>query len=460
LTSNPYVIRIANLLSERVRIPEPKKRVRAANAPAQVRIEPIENIPLLENDLASHHRLGLSVFVATMSVIVFWAGIMPIAGAIVVGGTFVVHSSTKRIQHKTGGVVQSIPIHDGSKVKAGEVLMVLDDTAAKAEALAIAQQIEEMQLRIARLTAERDGASAPAPVKFLTPDDHFKMAKSELDFFKTRRQTQQSIRELSESRIFQLQRQIVGIKAQLKTNKRQKEITGTELSGMEKLFEKKIAPIQRLTPLQREQARLEGSDNVLESQQQETIDRIDEIKLQLQQSIQSFHAEVIHDLTEASARVGQLLQQFIVLSQTLDRTKIIAPVSGVVNELNVHTVGGVVAPGEMLMTIVPADERLEVAVRLASDKIDQTKVGQRARVKLTAFERTTPDIEGEVSFISPDLVETKAGSYYDVRIAVEQQPRLAPGMPAEVFIETDKRTMLSYLVKPVTENLARAFRER
>ena len=154
------------------------------------------------------------------------------------------------------------------------------------------------------------------------------------------------------------------------------------------------------------------------------------------------------------------MEQFIILSQTLDRTKVIAPVSGVVNELNVHTVGGVVTPGETLMMIVPDDERLEVAVRLSSDKIDQVRKDQRARIKLTAFERTTPDIEGIVNFISPDLVESKTEFYYDVRIAIEQQPRLAPGMPAEVFIETEKRTMLSYLLKPITEQMGRMFRER
>jgi len=458
LTSNPYVEKIARLVRDhRIKAPVPTWKPTSPRPPAPQ----IENIPLLENDLASHHRLGVMAFVVTFSIIVFWAWIMPLAGAVVVGGTFVVHSSTKKIQHKTGGVVQAIPVHDGSKVRAGELLMTLDDTVARAEAHSIAQQIDEMQLRIARLIAERDMTSAPAPVKFLTPqDDHFKMAQAELDFFRARRQTQQGIQDLAGSRIFQLKRQIASLKAQLQTNKRQREITGKELSGMQELYEKKVAPIQKLTPLQREQARIEGTDSVLQSQEQETADRINEIKLTAQQAAQTFHAEVLHDLTEASAKVGQLLEQFIILSQTLDRTKVIAPVAGVVNELSVHTVGGVVAPGETLMMIVPADEVLEVAVRLSSDKIDQVRKNQRARIKLTAFERTTPDIEGTVSFISPDLVESKTGSYYDVRIAVDQQPRLAPGMPAEVFIETEKRTMLSYLLKPITEQMGRMFRER
>lgn len=460
LTGNKYIGRIAGGLRRRHKL---ECEFSHSTNIAEAKADP-DTIPWLEKDLRSHHRSGMITLAITLVIIIVWAGLMPLAGAVVVGGTFVIHSSVKKVQHKSGGVVKEINVHEGSKVNGGDILVKLDDTDTKAEALAIARQIDETQLRIARLTAERDGAANMTLPKFLTTDDeHQKAVKSELDFFKVRQQTQHSVQRLADSRVTQLERQIKGLQAQLHTNKRQKDITGTELAGMEELFKKKIAPIQRLTPLQREKARLEGSDDVIISSEQETLDKINEIKLQAQQAKQSFHADVVHDLSDASAKLGQLLEQYIVVNQAFARTSVVAPVSGVVHELNVHTLGGVVSPAETLMTIVPDDDRLEVAIRLASDKIDQVRKGQRARVKLTAFERTTPDIEGAVSFISPDLVESKAGAYYDVRVAVDQHPHgmnLAPGMPAEVFLETDKRTLMSYLVKPITENMSRMFRER
>jgi HlyD family secretion protein len=289
------------------------------------------------------------------------------------------------------------------------------------------------------------------------------MAKAEADFFKARQATQAGIQKLAQARLAQLAEEIAGYRSQIEANKRQLAINDKELDGMDQLFQKKIAPIQKLTPLQREKARLQGSSGQLDSAIKSNAAKIGEIKLEAQQSAQGFRADVMRDLSEASARLGQLLETYLVTSHTLQHTDIIAPVSGAAHEVSVHTVGGVINPGETIMTIIPDDDRLEVAVRLSSDRIDQVRIGQRARIKLTAFERTTPDIEGAVKFISPDLVESKSGAYYDVRLDVDQHPHgmnLTPGMPAEVFIETEKRTMLSYLLKPITEQMGRMFRER
>jgi HlyD family secretion protein len=414
--------------------------------------------------LSAHHRAGLATFAALLAIVIGWAWIMPLAGAVVVGGTFVVHSSAKKIQHKTGGVVKEIDVHDGQKVKEVAVLIRLDSNEAKAQNDAAARQIDEIQLRIARLMAERDGGKLALPAKgFVPPDEFARMAKAEADFFKARQATQAGIQKLAQARLAQLAEEIAGYRSQIEANKRQLAINDKELDGMDQLFQKKIAPIQKLTPLQREKARLQGSSGQLDSAIKANVAKIGEIKLEAQQSAQGFRADVMRDLSEASARLGQLLESYLVTSHTLQHTDIIAPVSGAAHEVSVHTVGGVINPGETIMTIIPDDDRLEVAVRLSSDRIDQVRIGQRARIKLTAFERTTPDIEGAVKFISPDLVESKSGAYYDVRLDVDQHPHgmnLTPGMPAEVFIETDKRTMLSYLFKPVTEQMGRMFRER
>lgn len=427
--------------------------------------EPDDGGFVLEGDLSSHYRRGFITFVAMLSIVVFWAYIMPLAGAVVVGGTFVIHSNDKKIQHKGGGVVKEIAVQDGKRVKEGDLLVRLDSNEAKAQNAAIVRQIDEAQLRIARLTAERDGyGKIMIPDKiFIQPEEYSKMAKAELEFFKARQANQAGIRKLAEARLAQLEQEIAGYQAQLDANKKQHAITEKELAGMQELFDKKIATVQRITPLQREKARLEGVDGQLESAIRSDKSRLGEIKLQVQQSEEGFRADVMKELSEASAKVGQLLEVYLVTNQTLQHTDIVAPVSGIVHEVSVHTIGGVINPGDTIMTIIPDDDKLEVDVRLASDRIDQVRLGQHARVKLTAFERTVPDIPGVVEFISPDLVESKVGSYYDVRIAVDQHPHgmnLTPGMPAEVFIKTDERTMLSYLIKPLSEQADRMFRER
>ena len=466
LTSNPYVLKFSRVLKEhRIKAPIPKQVVREPWNPAQPVELPIENIPVMERDLSRHHRVGLVALAMTLAVIFGWAGFVPLAGAVVVGGTFVVHSSDKKVQHKNGGVVKEIAVQDGKRVKEGDVLVRLDSNDARAQNASIVRQIDEIQLRMARLAAERDGNKAMAvPEKIFMPHEEYaKLVNAEISFFKARQATQYGVQKLAEARVAQLEQEISGYQAQFDSGKRQYDINEKELSGMKELFDKRIAPIQKLTPLQREKARLEGIGLQLKTAIESDRVKISEIKLQVKQSEENFRSDAMKDLGDASAKLGQLLEIYLVTNNALQNTDVLAPVSGVAHDVTVHAPGEVIAPGSTILTIIPVDEELEVAVRLAPDRIDQVKMGVEARVKLTAFERTTPDIRGTVKFISPDVVESRVGSYYDVRIAVDQHPHgmtLTPGMPAEVFIKTDERTMLSYLAKPLTENLARAFRER
>jgi len=406
----------------------------------------------IEEDFHAHYRRGKIAFVATLALITGFAGFMPISGAIALNGVFVVQSSTKKIQHRSGGIVKAILVHNGSRVKAGDILVQLDSTDSQAQADALARQIDETELNIARLTAERDGATKlTPPAKFLLPPaEHTKMIQAQVDYFKIRRDSK-------DLRISQLTKQIKGLESQLTSDKHQLESINQELKGMEELLIKKVTPLQRVTPLRREKARLEGSIGQLETNIQET-------RLIIDQTSSNFRSEVLHDLNEATSRINQLLEQLITAKQQLIRTDLVSPISGVVQELNIHTVGGVISPAETLMVIVPINETLEVSGHLPVDKIDQVKIGQKSRIKLSAFERTTPEIPGYVNFVSPDIVvDPKGGSYYEVKVAVEQHPlglTLSPGMPAEIFLQTQSRTMLSYLIKPLREQMDRAFIER
>ena len=226
----------------------------------------------------------------------------------------------------------------------------------------------------------------------------------------------------------------------------------------------------RVTTLQREAARLDGLDGQLASQIAETRNKVNETRLQAIQTDENLRSEAVRDLSEAEAKEGELIERKIAAEDQLKRTVLRAPSTGTVQELAVHTLGGVVTPGEVMMAIVPDGDALEIEARLSPDKIDQVRAGQKAHVRLSAFNaRTTPELSGVVDWISSDVVHSsQSGStYYAVRISLPAEEvrrlgklQLVPGMPAEIFLETGSRTMLSYLFKPMMDQLSRMFRER
>jgi HlyD family secretion protein len=228
--------------------------------------------------------------------------------------------------------------------------------------------------------------------------------------------------------------------------------------------------MERLTSLQREAARLQGLDGQLSSQIAETRNKVNEARLQGIQTGETFSSQVLHDVNEAEAKEGELIERKAAAEDLAKRTVVRAPATGVVQELAVHTIGGVVSAGQVVMAIVPDGDALEIDARLSPDKIDQVHAGQTAHVRLTAFNaRTTPELTGAVDTVSADLIHdpVSGARYYDVRITLPTDEvrrlgglQLVPGMPAEVFLQTGSRTMLSYLFKPMTDQLSWMFRER
>ena len=293
---------------------------------------------------------------------------------------------------------------------------------------------------------------------------------SERDFFAARASARRNEKELTENRVKQLEKQIGGLEAQLESNNTQLDITRDELKGVEGLLREKIVTIQRATSLQREAARLDGIGGQLASQIAEIRGKMNEARLQSVQAEQPSVLKSCATSTRRQSKEGELIERRLVAEDQLRRTIVRAPAAGTIYDLGVHTTGGVVAPGEVLMTLVPDGDALEVDARLTPEKIDQVRTGQGARVRLSAFNAgTTPEISGTVDFVSPDLVrDPQMGArYYNVRIALRQEEvrrladlQLVPGMPAEAFLQTESRTMLSYLFKPVTDQLTRMFRER
>jgi HlyD family secretion protein len=428
----------------------------------------------LERALTLELHRGRRMLAIAAVLFVGWAGFVPLSGAVVVAGRLVVQSSVKKVQHPQGGIVASINVRDGSKISAGDELIRLDQTAARSNLQVVARQLDEVRLRIARLTAERDNSATPRwPTEWvaqLDAADRDQLRASEEDLFAARAATRRGQQELAASRITQLEKQIAGLEAQQKSNGKQMGITSGELKSVEDLLRQKLVTLPRATALQRESAHLDGVEGQLSSQIAETRAKVSEARLQALQAEQTFQSELLRDLREAEAKEGELMERCLAAEDQMHRTIVRAPTSGTVHELAVHTVGGVVAPAEVLMTIVPENDRLAIEARLSADKVDQVHNGQTAHVRLSALnQRTTPELAGVVTLVSADIVHDPQSStgYYDVKIDLPPEEvgrlgnlQLVPGMPAEIFLVTKSRTMLSYLFKPMTDQLSRMFRER
>ena len=426
-----------------------------------------------EYSLARELRRGRQVLLAAGFIVTIWAGLVPLSGAVIVAGSLVVQSGVKKVQHPAGGVVSAIFVHNGSKVKAGDELLRLDETSAHSNLQVIARQLDETRLRIARLNAERDGSEPHWPTQMsaeLSSAERSRLLASEQNIFAQRTSARRGQQDLAGSRVQQLEEQIRGLEAQLASNRSQMTITAKELGNVEKLLKEKLVTMERLTSLQREAARLQGLDGQLSSQIAETRNKVNEARLQGIQTGESFSSQVLHDVNEAEAKEGELIERKAAAEDLAKRTTVRAPATGVVQELAVQTIGGVVSAGQVVMTIVPDGDALEIDARLSPDKIDQVHIGQTARVRLSAFNaRTTPELTGAVDTVSADLIRdpVSGAGHYDIRITLPADEvrrlgalQLVPGMPAEVFLQTGSRTMLSYLFKPMTDQLSLMFRER
>ena len=428
----------------------------------------------MDRALTVELRAGLRVLLFAVVILGGWATFVPLSGAIVAPGVVVVESKVKKVQHPSGGIVSQINVKDGSHVAAGDLLVRLDETQARANNQLLAKQLDQVQMRIARLIAERDGARDLTLPRSLEgrdgEDDIGELLISERGQLTARAVTRDSQKELLRSHGQQLREQIVGLEAQVKSKAEQMELIARELSGVEDLYNKGLSTITRLAGLQREASRLDGERGQITSAIAEAKSKISETEIQLLRIDQDFRADVTKELREAQDKEAELTERSTAANDLLKRIDVRAPTAGVVHELAVHTIGGVLAPGEMIMEIVPDSDELVIEARLPPQDIDQVRSGQSTHVRLSAFnQRTTPQLAGLVSYVSADLSHDRGtnASYYTVLVTLPASERrrvgdqkLVAGMPAEVFLQTTSRTMLSYLFKPITDQLARMFNER
>jgi HlyD family secretion protein len=419
-------------------------------------------------------RRGLKMLYAAGGIALLCGTLAPISGAVVVTGSMVAGTSLRKIQHPTGGVVAAILVKDGDHVASGDVIVRLNEVAARSTLEVLNTQLDELRARAARLTAERDGLPQPQwPADLIArtaPPRVARMMTSEAALFQTRTSLQMRKGELLVQHINQLTEEIAGLTAQVASREAQFQHVTAELTGLETLYRQQLVPLPRISAVRREAARLDGERRQLQSTVASTHSKIAEAKLQIVATTETNRSEVSKELSETQSKLAELSERQIAALDQFKRHEIRAPISGTVHQLAVHTIGGVANPGEVLMQIVPERDELVFEARLASRDIDQVSDGQAATIRFSAFNRsTTPELHGVVSYVAADASRDpqSGATHYTVRIALPDSElrrldglRLLPGMPADAFLETGSRSMVSYLLRPITDQMQRAFRER
>lgn len=428
----------------------------------------------IHQSLRRHLLIGLGAVLILAGIIFGWGGLTEISGAVIAQGKLVVDSNVKKVQHPTGGVVGTLNVKDGDRVKKGDIVVRLDETQARANLAIVTKALDEMDARQARLEAERDGAAKVTfPAELVARDKEPEVAHamaSEQRLFELRRSAREGQKAQLLEQIDQLRQQITGNDEQVTAKTKEIDWNQQELGGIRGLWKQNLVPFSRVTTLERDSARLHGERGALTAAIAQAKGRIAEIQLKILQIDEDLRTETGKELAEIRAKRAELTERRVAAEDQLKRIDLIAPQDGKIFQQAVHTIGGVIQAGEVLMLVVPDSDELIIEAKVAPQDVDQIHVGQRAIVQFAAFNRrTTPELVGEVLGIGADITQDdkRNEAYYAVRIRISDKELarlegLQPmaGMPVEVFIQTSPRTVVSYLTKPLMEQFDRAFRGR
>jgi HlyD family secretion protein len=427
-----------------------------------------------QRSIRLHLIVGLAVVIILAGGFGGWASTVQISGALIAPGAVVVESNVKKVQHPTGGVVGEVRARDGDVVKAGDIVVRLDDTVTKASLAIVVKTLNGLYARAARLEAEQRGETKLSFPPQLTeragdPDVQNVMV-SESKLFEVRVHGRAGQKAQLRERVLQLNEEIGGLTAQEAAKEKEIALIEKELVGVRSLYELHLVQLTRLTTLERDAARLNGERAQYIASRAQAKGKITETELQIIQVDKDMVSEVSKDLRETNDKIGEFVERKVTAEDQLRRVDIRAPQDGMVLQSTVHTVGGVITAGDAMMMIVPQADDLQVEAKVDPKDIDKLQIGQKTLMRLTAFnQRTTPELNGLVTRVSPDVTtDQRTGqSYYTIRVSLPPAEvarlgdvKLIPGMPVEAFVQTGDRTMLSYLLKPLNDQLMRSFRER
>lgn len=427
-----------------------------------------------QRSLNSHVLSVWALAVALVGGMGGWAASTALSNAVVGQGTVIIDQNVKKIQHLTGGIVSELLAREGMHVQAGDVLLRLDSTSVKANLAIIDGNLAQLYIRRARLQAERVGATefsaGDIAANGIDTAASQNLIDGEVQLFNARRSSLVGMRKQLEERKAQLAEEIQGDTLQLASIDEASKLVDQEYDAAAKLYSQQIVTMQKVNGLKRQRVELDGNRGERLSSRAQAEGKIAEINLQILQLDEDRRTENSKDLTDVEAQISEARERRIAAVDQLNRLELRAPMNGRIYQLTVHTVGGVVNPGEVLMLLAPDQRDLTIEAKIATRDIDQLTLGQKVDIRFSAFDqRTTPEVKGDVISISPDVVtEQRSGAdYYPVRIKPEPASlqkltniALYPGMPAEVFIKVADRSVISYMTKPLMDQINHTFREQ
>jgi HlyD family secretion protein len=433
-----------------------------------------EELKGARRSIRAHMIVGLAVMLVLAGGFGTWASTVPISGALIAPGAVVVDSNVKKVQHPTGGVVGEVRVHDGDTVKAGDIVVRLDETVVKASLAIVVKTLNGLWARAARLEAEQRGLDKIRfPQQLLdqaSDSDVRDVMASETKLFEVRVNGRTGQKAQLRERVTQLNEEIAGLTAQEQSKDKEIALVEKELIGVRQLYDQHLVQISRLTTLERDAARLSGERAQYIASRAQAKGKITETELQIIQVDKDMVSEVSKDLRETNDKIGEFVERKVTAEDQLRRIDIRAPQDGMVLQSTVHTVGGVITAGDAIMMIVPQADALSAEAKVNPQDIDKLQIGQKTLLRLSAFnQRTTPELNGVVTRVSADVTtDQRTGqAYYTIRVSMppEEVARLGdnkiiPGMPVEAFVQTGDRTMFSYLMKPLSDQLMRSFREK
>lgn len=414
--------------------------------------------------------LGVAALVGGFGV---WASMSELSGAIIATGEVEVEQNRQVVQHPDGGVVEEILVREGDEVAAGDVLMRLDATELVSELAVVEGQLFEVLARRARLEAERDGADGLVFDPLLAEASNpiaIELMEGQRSLFHARRETDRSQIEQLRRQKEQIADEIEGFLAQQQAAQDQLGITSEQLEGQEALLQRGLAQADRVFSLRRDVSALVGEAGQLTAAIAAAEGRITEIEIEILRIQTSRREEAITTLRDLQFNEIEISERRRQIINRLQRLEVKAPVSGIVYDLRIFGSQAVIRPAEQLLYIVPQDSALVINARVRPEDVDEVLVGQEVRVRLSAFsQRTTPELLGQVEFVSADAHtdEGSSNTYYRSRVQLldgetaklPEGRALLPGMPVDVFISTGERTPIDYLMKPLTDYFVRSFRE-
>lgn len=415
---------------------------------------------------------GFSVLALGAGVVGGWAAFAPLATGSVAPGFVKIEGDRKIVQHLEGGIVRTIHVKEGSAVAEGDLLITLDDTQARAKFTILNNENRRLLATVARLEAERNGADEIVfPEELVAAINEPGMAKlliEQREIFKARRETIYGTVEILNRRTAQAREEISGLQRLISSRNQQRNLIEEELAGVRTLFNQGYAPKTRLLALERAAEGIKGENAQRSAEIASVRQRIGELEIRVIEEREKIQREAAGGLEDASARLADLRQEITAVTDLLNRREIRAPKAGIVLGLRVHTSGAVIGSGTDILEIVPTDGARVIEAHISTEDIDVVHAGLPARVSLTAYDsRRTPDLPAVVTQVSADrIVDQRTGrAYFIAKVEMDQAEltsrglTLAPGMSADVIIITGERTIMDYILSPLTSNMRRSLRE-